>query len=387
MTKSLRIALVYDAVYPYAKGGGERRFFELGSRLAAKGHSVDWYGMQYWDDGDGPVANKGIAMHGLCQAKPLYNQAGKRQIGQALIFGLSAFKLIGKNFDVLDCCGFPYFSLFPAKIATLLRRKPLYATWHEVWGKAYWNEYLGALGFVGATVEWLAARLPNVIIVPSQHVADNLQRQLGVPARKIKVVPNGVDLASLRTVKASKKAAMQTDLVYAGRIIEHKGLDLLLDSLALLNKRGRRVSLSVVGDGPALSDLRAKALDLGLDDQVHWHGFLPEANDVYVAIKAAKVFVLPSKREGFGIVVIEANALGVPVLTADYPDNAAKDLIDDGVNGLVFKPAAEDLADAVVDALRVGVLKEMRVGSLDFAADFDWEILTDETAAVYRVYS
>src|SRR3569833_2060248 len=127
MTK--KIALVYDAIYPYIKGGGERRFYELGRHLVRQGYEVHFYGMKLWD-GPKVITRDGLILHGICKNMPLYTATGRRSITQAIWFGLNSFKLLFARFDVIDCCGFPYFSLFPCKLAALLRRKPLYATWH-----------------------------------------------------------------------------------------------------------------------------------------------------------------------------------------------------------------------------------------------------------------
>lgn len=116
MQKPLKIALVYDAIYPYSKGGGERRFYEFGKQLVREGCEVHLYGMNYW--GKKQVIQKdGLFLHGLCKARPLYQKDGRRSITQALIFGLSSFKMLKEDFDVIDCCGFPYFSL-PQREAT-----------------------------------------------------------------------------------------------------------------------------------------------------------------------------------------------------------------------------------------------------------------------------
>src|SRR5690348_18451910 len=101
-----KIAFVYDAIYPYVKGGGERRYYELAKRLAAKGYDVHLYGMKFWE-GPNVMREGGLTLHGLCHARPLYTKSGRRSITQAVWFGLASLKLLGARFDVIDCCGFP----------------------------------------------------------------------------------------------------------------------------------------------------------------------------------------------------------------------------------------------------------------------------------------
>src|SRR5882757_6803010 len=90
---AVRVAIVYDAVYPYVKGGAERRYYELARRLAERGHDVHWYGMRYWD---GPAVRRmgGITYHGVCRPRPLYTPSGRRSISQALIYGLACLRLL-----------------------------------------------------------------------------------------------------------------------------------------------------------------------------------------------------------------------------------------------------------------------------------------------------
>ena len=111
----MKIALVYDAIYPYIKGGGEKRFYEIGKRLAKKGHQVHLYGMKLWE-GDKVIKKQGIYYHGICTPKPLYKNNGKRSTKEAIYFGLTCFKLIKEDFDIIDCSNFPYFSLFACKL-------------------------------------------------------------------------------------------------------------------------------------------------------------------------------------------------------------------------------------------------------------------------------
>ena len=106
----MKIAFIYDAVYPWIKGGAEKRIYEIGRRLADK-HEVHWYGIRWWDGGE-TIEHDGIILHGVCEAVPLYVN-GRRSIGEAIYFaGKLLPKLIKENFDVVDCQEFPYFPCF-----------------------------------------------------------------------------------------------------------------------------------------------------------------------------------------------------------------------------------------------------------------------------------
>ena len=125
----------------------------------------------------------------------------------------------------------------------------------------------------------------------------------------------------------------------------------------------------IVGDGPERPALEALARDLGLP--VTFAGFLPDYDSVIAAMKASRVFVLPSTREGFGIAALEAMACGVPVVTADHPGNAARDLIVPGVNGFCSGLSSGELGEGILAGLERGA--QMRGECLGTAGGYRWE--------------
>ncbi|HSW66417.1 MAG TPA: glycosyltransferase family 4 protein [Bacillota bacterium] len=364
MPHAKRIALVYDAIFPYVKGGGERRFYEVAQALAKDGHDVHLYGMKFWD-GPNVITRGGVTLHGLCKARPLYTKSGRRAMLQPVIFGLSCFKLFGQRFDVIDCCGFPYFSIFACRIVTLVKRKPLHATWHEAWGREYWREYLGKLGLVGYTVERLALRMPNVIIAVSDHTAEGVHKLAGIK-RPVHVIENGIHVDHIQSVPAHVGS---TDIVYVGRLTHTKRIDMLLKAVAEVAKSRPKVRCLIVGHGPERENLQQLAIDLGIKHQVTFTDFREDHDDVIAFMKAGKVFVLPSIREGFGLVAIEANAAGVPVITVDHPANAARKLIT-GRNGQVTKLESQALASAITEALDGAYRAEDCIAA---ARQYDWD--------------
>jgi glycosyltransferase involved in cell wall biosynthesis len=347
MPRSVRVALVYDAVYPFQKGGGERRFHELARQLAADGVQVTLYGMRWWPDRDPVRVVDGVRVYGLCRGRPLYTPSGRRSIPQALVFGLACLKLLWHSYDVIDCSGFPFFSLISCRLVATLRRKTLISTWHEVWGPAYWREYLGRLGPVGALVERLAVRLPDRIVAVSPGTARRLRRELGY-RKPIHLMPNGFDPAAMQRITAGDEPA---DVVFVGRLIAPKGVDLLIGAVARIAAGGREARCLIIGDGPERDRLEALAASLDVAHLVTFGGALPESADVFAAMKAARVLALPSVREGFGMVALEANACGIPVITVDHPANAAADLVEHGRTGWVVPPTVPALAEAIQQAL------------------------------------
>ena len=137
-------------------------------------------------------------------------------------------------------------------------------------------------------------------------------------------MPNGIDLDLIHQVGA---AAELTDLVVVGRLIQHKRVDMLLDALASLRASGVHLSCRIIGDGPARAALKEQARNLGIADAVEFRDDIANQKELYSLVKAAKVFVSLSAREGFGLAVLEAIACGIPVLTTSAPDNLAQHLV------------------------------------------------------------
>jgi glycosyltransferase involved in cell wall biosynthesis len=172
----------------------------------------------------------------------------------------------------------------------------------------------------------------------------------GLRGREIEVIPSMVDLERFRpgldpgALRKTLDLEGKRVLVFIGRLVPHKGVDVILDALAELPKD---VVLVIIGAGPRLLGLLGRARRLEVEDRVR---FCPRVSDedlpLYLAL--GDVFVFPSENrlEGFGLAVVEAMAAGLPVVTADMP--GVRELIEPGVEGLLAEPLlAHDVAQKV----------------------------------------
>lgn len=335
-----KVAIVSDAIFPYHRGGKELRYHELIQRLSNYA-DIDIYTMQWWD-GPADLQADGACLHAISPLIPLYVNE-RRSLMQALRFGLACFRLLWYDFDVLEADHIPFFQVLVLRLVTAIKRKPLIVTWHEVWGRAYWREYLGAMGFAAWLIEELAMRAPDHIIAASPQTAGRLRGSVG-ERKLITVVPNGIDLDE---VEGAYPHSSPTDLAVVGRLMKHKRVDMLLESVALLLAQGLPLTCRVIGNGPEQSDLHEKAEQLSIAHLVDFRHDVTEQKDVYGMLKAATVCVFPSSREGFGIAVLEALACGVPVITTSAPDNMAQHLVVESARGVVCDPTPEALAHAM----------------------------------------
>lgn len=377
----MKIAFIYDAVFPWEKGGAQKRVWELARRLADK-HDVHHYGMHYWD-GPATVKREGVTLHGVCKPYDLYTD-GRRSIPQALRFSARvAPRLLQRDFDIIDCQEFPYFPLLVSKTHQLAWESAFVATWYEVWDD-YWHEYLGWKGAFGKSIERLTARLPQHVVPISSFIAEDL-REIG-RTRNITVVENGVDFDGLQSIPAADES---WDVVYVGRLSEHKRVGNLLDAVSLASDRlDRDVQTCIVGDGPERDALERHAASIGVDEHVTFEGFVESDEDVIGRIKASTVFVLPSIREGFPNTILEANACGVPSIVVDAPENGSVAVVEDGKTGFVAEPTADAIADRIVDVLTDDALRDrLQEGALEFGRAHDWDVIVTELEQVYSSVS
>jgi glycosyltransferase involved in cell wall biosynthesis len=143
-------------------------------------------------------------------------------------------------------------------------------------------------------------------------------------------------------------------VVFAGRHIPEKRVPVIVDAIALARRQLPGLRAEIYGDGPVRADVLRAIAENGLEGVVEAPGFV-ESERVGAAIRRALCLLLPSRREGYGLVVVEAAALGTPSVVVRDPDNAAVELIDEGVNGFVASSAEpEELAGAIVRVHKAG---------------------------------
>lgn len=374
--KRKKIAFVSDSVYPYNKGGKEKRNHDVATRLVAAGFEVHVYCMKWWDEPEKAIARDGIFLHAISPLYPLYS-GGRRSLRQAIFFAIHCFRLLFESFDVMEVDHIPQTTLIVLKIVALLKRKPLVVVWHEVWGLDYWRQYLGILGFIAYAVEWVGARLPDRIISVSELTTKRLGTVLG-REHGVETIPNGVDVSTIASVERAERSS---DIIFAGRLLSHKNIDILLRAVAVIRAEKPNISVLIIGDGPERSALESLSRELGLQQNVEFLGFLDRHEDVYALMHSSKVFVLPSDREGFGLVVIEANACGLPVVAIDDQKNAARDLISDGVNGCLTVLDADGLSEKI----KLIITNRNIFNPKKYIKKYDWVEVISEIEQIYSI--
>lgn len=227
-----------------------------------------------------------------------------------------------------------------------------------------------------------ALRRADAVTACSRFVLDDLENRFGLEPGRGAVVPNGIEPAE--TVPAEPlELPFERFVLGLGRVVSKKGFDLLLEAFASLAERHLGLGLVIGGDGRERAALAAHARSLGLSDRVALPGALTRGQVAWAMANAA-LFVLPSRIEPFGIVVLEALRAGCPVVVSSH--GGATEIVADGVAGLVVDPLdSAELAAAIDRVLSDRRLAdELGAAGPPRAAEFDWGSLRARYSDVYR---
>jgi glycosyltransferase involved in cell wall biosynthesis len=342
----MRIAIVYDCLYPFTVGGAERRYRSVVAQLAQR-HDVTYLTRRQWERGAQLDVPPGVRVVAVSGGRRLYGASGRRRIAPPLRFGAGIFAYLLRHrgdFDVVHTCSFPYFSLIAARLACALGGPAVVTDWYEVWTRRYWREYLGpTAGRIGAAVQSLCVRLTGPAFVFSELHAARLQEE-GYRGRPILL--KGAYAGPV--VQHESRATRDPLVIYVGRHIPEKLVPTIPAAVALARASIPGLRATIFGDGPDRAHVLEEIRRLGLQDVIQCPGFAPWET-VDAELRRAMCLILPSRREGLGLGIVEALARGTPAVVARGPDNAATELIEEHHNGFVAESADPTLlARAIV---------------------------------------
>ena len=321
----MRIALVTE-LFPPSFGGQEIRFKEFAEEYARLGHSVDVYTIDHtgklpreetlnrvrifrtWSDGD--YYKKGFL---------------GRPVRSILGFTWSLRGRL-KEYDGV------MYNQFPV-LPSLLSR---WMVSRETVRVLDFVEY--RLSSLWRVINWLMLRTVNHVVCISDSVRDLAAGNLG-GVERLSVIPSSVFTARFRS-----RAKMH--MVFLGRLETHKHPEHAIAAVLEYNrKHGRNVEIHLVGGGGMLEELKVRHAQ---DHNVVFHGFVSDEQKLAV-LAEARIFILPSEREGLPKSIVECMACGVPTVTTDYPQNGGKDFVRSTGVGVVAKPEPAALAAAIAE--------------------------------------
>jgi glycosyltransferase involved in cell wall biosynthesis len=347
-----------DPRHPKA-GGAEVHVAEIFRRLAERGLEVTlvssgFPGSAHTDEIEGMQV---VRLGGLPFFYPRAAAFCRRETGA------------GRADLVVDCLNkLPFLSPLYAKA-------PVLALCHHLFGEA---AFLQVPWPIAATVWGVEKWIPRVyrdcpFVAISESTRDDLVAR-GLSSARIEVHHPGIQFPEVPISACETRAP---SIVYVGRLEPYKNIDVLLRAAARLRPKFPEIALVVIGEGADRPRLERLAGELGMDDRIRFTGFIDEA-EKNRRMAEARVCVCPSAKEGWGLTVIESNAVGTPNVASDAP--GLRDSVRDGETGFLV-PIGDEAGFAGRIETLLGddaVAARMSRAALDWSAGFTWEHAADQ---------
>ena len=237
-----------------------------------------------------------------------------------------------------------------------------------------------------------AYRQAAVVVAPARDIADDLISRYRLRNDRISTIHNPVDVARIRTegncvTRANgdgKVPSPTVSVVTAGRLVPQKGFDILLQAFAKLRRSfsDKKMSLSILGEGPERLALEQLVSDLKLADVVRLPGV---AETPYRTIAVAHVYVLSSRWEGFPNGLVEAMALGIPPVAFKCPGGASE-IVEHGLSGLLCAPeSVNELSEAMGRLVQNDKLRhKLASGAAERALAFDSKSISSKYLRLFE---
>jgi glycosyltransferase involved in cell wall biosynthesis len=342
-------------------GGAEVYFQEIFSRLVRRGHHVTLL-CERFAGSEAEDVIEGIRTI-RAGGKFTFNFTAGRQVGR-LAESLNADVVID------DLNKIPFYSPWHTK-------RPVLAILMHLFRGSIFREALPPLAayvWLSETMLPLAYKRSRFAVLSESSKKDTVK--VGIDASRITVIPPGTDLEFFRPAAGLKPQASSPVVLHVGRLKRYKSTEHLLQATRLLKNRGVKSTTVVVGDGDDKPRLEALARKLELGDAVRFTGFIPEEEKVNWYRRAA-ILAENSAKEGWGLIVMEANACGTPVVVARSP--GLVDSSRDGVNGLMYDygdvPALAEKLERLLtdDVLRARLGRQ----AIEWAKQWTWDGAAD----------
>ena len=363
--------------FPPIIGGSGNRFYEIGRRLSKK-YEVHIYtahveGCNREEERDGMVIHR-YGKFDIPKSKSIegdYHISKLKFSCKVLWEGLKM-----RDFDIVDCNvvskPLSYVSYFISRSSDT----PLILTWHEVWYEKNFESLNPFLALPGFFLELFIPKLSDINIAVSATTKRRLIELLGVDPGKIVEIPNGVDLKEFE-MSVEKKYGR---ILYAGRLERHKKVDNLILAYKRLKRIFPEIELIIVGSGPQKVFLQKLAKELHID--VKFYEPLPRRKLIEL-MKSSWIFVLPSIREGQGIVLLEAMAAGTPPIAVKAEGSAVGDIVKNNCNGILISQS--EMENAIKRLLMNEDLHtSLRENGLKFVRNYNWDEIAKRVAKLYE---
>jgi len=366
----MRIGIVSDIAYPWVKGGLQHTEHIEATHLANE-HEVLFFTLRF--KGMKSTFTK-YGIHYICVADADIDRLyvnGIRSTRLALLFARALPKFLSKyKLDAIFVNTMPYLHLPAVKRYCRANGTKLIMDAIEIWDMKYWQKYLGA--FRGIAAYYYVNRVlkgADYYIANSSTTSQGLQR-IGIEPDKIRVFSPVVDLKEMSRY-ASKSDKGDGTVIFAGRFIKEKRLDLWIDVVAKAHSINKNVRGLIIGTGPESDSIMRKIADSGYNF-ISVQPFMKSREKLYKRIAGASLLLNMSEREGLSAIAIESLALRTPVLLPSYtpiPAEVKQKCVVDDINLLPKRVDEMVRASKNRYLQKVGTLSEFDTGMINSVFD------------------
>lgn len=366
----LDILVCPEYFYPHV-GGGEVWIWNVARKLSERGHFIRVLTYKH------PTrkANESIGGMSIQRMGPFPIRGTQPYLSRALIQAFGILKnALNQQFDVV--LAVQTFPLIPSKLISLILRRPIVALFHDVYGLEFSLIEKGLLkGLIRGITEKISLQLHYDLVLAVSRSTRNKLVASGISADKIRVVFGGVDLKFIDGVQGFLSESPL--IVYLGRLVKYKHVDDLIVSFRKLLRRFPNAQLWIVGDGPERDGLIKLSRDLRVSERVKFWGRVSDVKKVQI-LKSAWMLVLPSTKEGLGLVLLESLACKTPVIAVD--SGGPRDVVFNGISGFLVPPRDVNALTKRIATLLEDDSLRSRMGQMGrkiVERTFTWDRVTD----------
>lgn len=342
----MRIGIFYETTFPEFKGGVERWFSQL-----ANGMSEQNLDVQYFNTGGRMDTENNVKYISLESKTDSFQKTGTRTSQNALSFAMSVFKGLKKHqLDIIYLSAFPFFHIWTSKLAQIIFRKNyiIYVEWFELPSLKFWIKEFGLLkGLVGSITQRLSVRLADVNVCYLDSTANQLEETK--TNKQIILKLPGICMEETKSPPVASQK-MKNNICQIGRLTPDKQPLLGLAAIKLLRKNGWTGQFKLIGSGPLEEEIVKYVNQNDMSDYVSLY---VDGNDDLreEILNDSAVLLHTSKREGFGLAIVEAAALGVPSILIRNVNNKSTEL---GINPTLIAESSnpQEIANLLEIVLR-----------------------------------
>ena len=376
----LRIAFFPEYFYPHV-GGAETWTANIVKCLTEAGHHVEVFTYRM-PGATSDQTSFGVIVHRM--GKPFVIVGARPYFKRFLIHSACSFLIMMKKGSLFDIMVGQYSPLLPLKLVSKVRRIPLVAVFHDVYGL---ESSLHGKGVFRGLVRYvfgdlLATRVPYDAIIAVSEATQQKLAHIKCATREVKIVYNAVDTTLIDAESADR---VPKQVCFVGRLLKHKHVGDLLQAFAKVRARELSARLLIIGDGEDRSSLVALAEKLEMTDSVRFTGYVGD-REKFRLMKSCELLVLPSTDEGWGNAVTEAIACGLNTICYDIPALREQAQFFSSIQ-LVPPRDISALSNAILNKLSQGSRKLVERDSQIIRSDFTWRRRAEELAAFLRLVS